>query len=123
MLRHHRPALETLVGDGLPADPGRPERIHERPVDTWQQVDGVAHMAEGLEVVVVQNGAAGGDDYRKRVTLALQVILVRQVVVDERAFDRNRAQVAGIQLQVPGGKAEEESDRKAERQDDPAVAE
>jgi hypothetical protein len=121
---HHGVAVQAVFGDGHPAGVAGPQRFHERPVHAGQQVDRVAQVAQGLEVLLVEDRLARGRHRdAQRIALAGQVRLVGQVVGDVRVLRRQRLFEAGVELQPAGLPAQQQRGQQADQQHPGAVVE
>jgi len=113
---HHRVAVQPVLGDGHPARVGRPQRLHERPVDAGHEVELVADLLQhGQVVAVVDRAVAGLDHDAHGVALHAQIGLVGQVVDDVGMPLREGLLEARVQRQLRGLPAQQQGGQQAQQ--------
>ncbi|MNO84767.1 hypothetical protein D3C76_761180 [compost metagenome] len=100
-VRHHRAALEALLGDFGPAHGRTPQRFHPGAIDALHEEQFVIDLLENRQVVRIENIALGVlHHHAHRVAQTSQRLAVLQVVLDVGLALRNHFFEAGAQLQA-----------------------
>ena len=121
---HDGTTLKPFFGHRCPARRRGPQRFHERPVDTGQEVYLVVHLLQGLQIFLVEDAALGGlDRDAHRVAQSRQIAPVGEKIGDIRVRRRNHLLEAGVQLDLGRLPGEHQGAEKTEDDDDQAVVE
>ncbi|MCY1530324.1 hypothetical protein D9M68_655060 [compost metagenome] len=122
---HDRPTVEAGLGDPLPAGCRRPQRLHEGTVYAGSQVDFVVDLAQGIHVAGVEDCPLAfhrhGD--AQGVGHALELILVGEVIEDERVASRDGLEEACVQAQLGGRYGKHHRQQQAQRDEQRTVVE
>ncbi|MCY1282274.1 hypothetical protein D9M70_311060 [compost metagenome] len=126
-VRYYRAAIESLLGDALPAGRRGPQRPHERAVDAGHQVKVVVDLLQGLHVLGGEDVTALPGRQRhgdaQRVAGALEVLGVFEVRQGEGMVRRDGLEEAGVEAQAAGGDAEQQSQQQADADHQQTVVE
>ncbi len=124
LVKNHRAGTQTIRRHRDPARVRSPERSHVRAIDAGQQIDLIADTLQHGKIMRVDDRAMiGRHGNTDRVLLRLQIIVVLEIVHDERMMDRQHAVVAGIQRRLRRLESQKQRQKKAAKQNDEAIVE